>query len=309
MLALTIPWLLVILIIAAIVCLLKKKWKVSSALLIGALCLNWWSECVSIHLWPISDDNGGNCIKVMSFNIDGSTGDIKKKAPRIVSLIEKYSPDVVFIAEYCENNIPDLDTLLTKAYLYNTLCKKGYFHYFYSNYPLIEDMRLRDGDSQKGINIYTCKLMKDGDTVSLYGCHLPSNNYNAEMKRFSPDSIDTSGDALHYLCNIRQAHEKRERQTEIMINEMKGNANPIIVMGDINDVGGSATIRKMEQSGLRDAWWVGGWGYGATIHKPLPYRIDHILYSDDLKLMKIKVVDSQELSDHDALYAEFEIEK
>lgn len=81
--------------------------------------------------------------------------------------------------------------------------------------------------------------------------------------------------------------------------------SPILLMGDFNDVGGSKAVRTLECSGFRDAWWKGGLGYGATIHKPLPYRIDHIMYSEQFKLQKIEVVSSEGLSDHDALYAEF----
>ena len=78
-------------------------------------------------------------------------------------------------------------------------------------------------------------------------------------------------------------------------------------MGDLNDVGGSPTVKVLEDAGLSDAWWKGGFGYGATIHRPLPYRIDHIMYSDRVKLLHIEVVDSEGLSDHNALYAEFEL--
>ncbi len=53
----------------------------------------------------------------------------------------------------------------------------------------------------------------------------------------------------------------------------------------------------------------GGNGYGATFHHPLPYRIDHIFYNEGLKLKSIRKVDSQGLSDHDALVAEFWVEQ
>ena len=78
-------------------------------------------------------------------------------------------------------------------------------------------------------------------------------------------------------------------------------------MGDFNDVGGSKALRTLENAGLRDAWWEGGLGYGATIHKPLPYRIDHFMYSSELNIRNIKVISSNGLSDHDALYVEIEI--
>ena len=51
----------------------------------------------------------------------------------------------------------------------------------------------------------------------------------------------------------------------------------------------------------------GGFGYGATIHHPLPYRIDHILYGAGLKLKGIKKRDTRDISDHDALVAVFDL--
>lgn len=55
-----------------------------------------------------------------------------------------------------------------------------------------------------------------------------------------------------------------------------------VVMGGMNDISGSSCLRTLADVGFEDAWWNGGFGYGATIHKPLPYRIDHIFYNDDL---------------------------
>ena len=54
------------------------------------------------------------------------------------------------------------------------------------------------------------------------------------------------------------------------------------------------------------AWQEGGFGYGATIHYPLPYRIDHILYNEGLVLKGVKVIDTSDISDHNALVAVFD---
>lgn len=307
MIALSFMWLIGLLLLLSVIFFARRKWKITTALLICILYLNWWAECIPFRFRSLSDEKKSRIIKVMSFNIDGSSDDIDSKVYRIVSLIENCSPDVVFIAEYCEHDIKAIDTLLRKKFPESTLNKKGYFHYFYSKYPLVENRRLMDSVNKKGIGVYSTKIVKNGDTIALYGCHLPSNNYTADMKCFSPDSIGTGDDILQYFQNISDAHVKRGLQVDALVNDMKGCSYPVIVMGDMNDVGGSAAIRIMEKSGLRDAWWEGGCGYGATIHKPLPYRIDHILFSEGLKLMKIKVVNSEGLSDHDALYAEFEI--
>jgi endonuclease/exonuclease/phosphatase (EEP) superfamily protein YafD len=269
--------------------------------------INWWAECIPFRLWLVSNNIDGDVIKIMSFNIDGSTGEIHTKAPRIASLIESYSPDVVFITEFSEEDRLALDTLLAKKYIYSTLNKKGRFNYFYSKYPLFDDNRLRDSLTNKRINIYSCKTIIKKDTIVLYGCHLPSNNYTSELKSLHPDNIEDSNDLLVYMNNVNCAYDLRAQQVESLVKNIEGTNSPVIVMGDMNDVGGSASIRRIESCGLKDAWWEGGCGYGATIHKPLAYRIDHIFYSYELRLNNIKVVDSEGVSDHDALYAEFEL--
>ena len=82
------------------------------------------------------------------------------------------------------------------------------------------------------------------------------------------------------------------------------------VMGDMNDVSGSYTINRIKEAGLKDAWWEGGGGYGATFHgKGLRLRIDHILYDyKELELTGVRVIDNN-LSDHNALMASFRVKK
>lgn len=75
----------------------------------------------------------------------------------------------------------------------------------------------------------------------------------------------------------------------------------------MNDVSGSPAMNALRKAGFKDAWWKGGFGYGATIHDPLPFRIDHVLYNDGLRLKAIKKISSNGWSDHDALYAVFEV--
>lgn len=130
-----------------------------------------------------------------------------------------------------------------------------------------------------------------------------------------PDSIQDKEGVLQYLRNYETAAEIRRGQAEQVVGDF--DEVPTIVMGDMNDVAGSPCMRVLEDAGLKEAWWEGGFGYGATIHRPLPYRIDHVMYgvprskfqevSGGFKLKGIRKVDAKGLSDHDALVAEFEV--
>ena len=65
----------------------------------------------------------------------------------------------------------------------------------------------------------------------------------------------------------------------------------------------------LRSCGLKDSWWEGGNGYGATFHDGMMrLRIDHVLHSDKLKLQNIKVIDTN-LSDHNPVVAGFCVNK
>ena len=301
MLALTIPWIIVLLILVAIVCLIKKKWAVTLLLGVVALTLNTWSECIPYSLSKLS--GASNCVKIISFNIDGSTGDTLIKAQNVRNFLYPYSADIVFVAEFNEQYPHSLDSLLHIEYAYSTFPDSLFFQYFYGRFPFINSRRLKSDDGE-WIGVYACSAIIKGDTLDLYGCHWASNNYNEQHEREEVDNFD----GIKNIKNICTASTLRKKEAEAIVREMSKSSHSAIVMGDMNDVGGSPALKILESEGLKDAWWEGGVGYGATIFKPLPYRIDHILFSKGLSLGTISVLDSNGISDHNALFAEFIVE-
>lgn len=299
---LALPWILLALILLTFVFLYRKKWLLCIGTLIIVLLLNNWTECVPLRLWKLSGGSEGKCIRVMSFNIDGSSEDILTRLPEIINFIQRYKPDVIFIAEYPELYYNKADTLLKKYFKYSTQ-RDGSGHYFFSKYPISAQKWFSEGEEKFGV--YRCTVYVDKDSIILYGCHFASNNYTEKKKYITPDSIRDGEDVMTYYRNIQLAYRQREEESFLIVDDIKDKEVPVVVMGDFNDVGGSATVKALEGDGLKDAWWEGGFGYGATIHKPLPYRIDHIMYSSGIELRKIDVISSEGLSDHDALYAEF----
>lgn len=305
--ALSIPWLLLIIVALAIVSLALKRWKLSFSFLFFALICNWYCETIPVNV-ARSDDEDSEALTVMSFNcnIPPALRYDTNRRNELIKLIEDVSPDIFFLTENYVFWEDSLWIAIQDQYPYRTRQYNFLGNYFYSKYPIIEEIEY-DGRSKH--NIF-CQIDYMGSVIDLFGVHFSSNNYNAEAEYLTPDSVQSHNDIKAYLKNIMNAGRRRReeaRQIVVTIDSLKhqGRTNPTLVMGDFNDVGGSPTLRILEYSGLKDAWWKGGVGYGSTIHKPLPYRIDHIMYDNQLKLESIRKINTDKISDHHALVAKF----
>lgn len=299
MLILFAPWLLLLALIPTIYCLAKRKWVFSAILIAFILWGNWYCRLLPVSF--TSHDDGGSTIKVLIFNINGSQQD-STSLKGISQIILEKDADVVFVAEDFLRKVVKTQEEITVRYPYSSepFFKAG--HYLLSKMP-IETAEKFGGESF----LYKFAVATENGTLNLYGCHLASNNYTESNSYMHPDSVKAVHGMFLYLQNVSRASRKREQEVDLLLNTLKPTEKNII-LGDFNDISGSSPLNKIERAGFTDAWWKGGNGYGATIHHPLPYRIDHIFYNEGLKLKSIRKVDSKGLSDHDALVAEFWVE-
>ena len=233
--------------------------------------------------------------------------DVKKIATRESygnALVEvgKENPDVVFLTE---NFTPIMDTILARLHNNYPLDTRYMAHnILFSKCPLQEQVFHERPDEGNGY-IVKSKIIVNEIPLALYGCHLSSNNYSSDLEYLTPGSIRSMSGIKTYLANISYASRMRRREADIVAQSFNESDN-VIVMGDFNDICGSETLKTFSKVGLIDAWSEAGLGYGATIRYPLPYRIDHILYNEGLVLKGVKVIDTSDISDHNALVAVFD---
>ena len=301
MFILAVPWLLLALFLITIAFYTKKKWVYTLLFTIITVAINFWSDCFCLGT---ANNNSGE-IKILCFNINGAGSYNKKKTESIIKLIIEEDPDVVFLTE---NFYPIRDSLfdrLHEKYPYET--RYMAHNILFSKYPLQEQVFHERPDDGNGY-IVQSKIIVNDTPLVLYGCHLSSNNYSSDLEYLTPRSIRSISDIKTYFDNISYAALMRKREADIVAQSFNESDN-VIVMGDFNDICGSETLKTFSKVGLIDAWSEGGFGYGATIHLPLPYRIDHIMYNDKLKLKGIKKIDTSDISDHDALVAVFDFNK
>lgn len=300
--ALTYPWIILICFFATVIAALKLHYWIVGGLVIISLLLNWLSESFAFSIMSDKENNGKSAVRVMAWNIDGSKYDLLKVS-EIANVIHKHNPDVIFLSEDFNETGIWLDSLLKKNYPYSS--NQAYSgHQFYSKY-LLDSIRVVEVENYDNPLRIHVSVMVNGQSIDIYGCHLASNNCTASQIDFHLDQVNDHHDAKQYLKNIRDASRLRELEAQAIIKDMTDRAT--IIMGDFNDVCGSPALRAFKATGFHDARWEGGMGYGATIHYPLPYRIDHIMYNDRLRLKSIKKIDAKGLSDHDVLVAEFYI--
>ena len=262
---------------------LKKTFKWLCVLLPICIVLNYLTELFAFNLHA-KDKDCQSDFSIMCYNVKCSDSHYKDNQVGIAEIILRESPDVVFLCEYELSKSEGLDSIILQSGEYKQYYRSKSNGVFYSKYEIDSIIGIKtltsSGKSAKNNIIH---VFHPKGVVTVVGCHLSSSRKDfiggCKNRASEADSINKA------ICAEK---------------------NPLIVMGDLNDVSGSYTISRIKDIGLSDAWWEGGLGYGSTFHnKWLRLRLDHILYKDSkLDLQYVKVIDS-DLSDHNALVAGF----
>ena len=260
----------------------KRNWLLVSGTCFSLFFINWLLESIPIRF--ASDTPSHNDFSVLCYNVKCSDEGYQENQIGIANEIIAESPDVVFLCEFNRSVSKDLDSLMTQRGGYKSYCRSGSNCIFYSRFDIDSIVGIDSGTSKgkKALNNMV-HVMTEKGKVTIVGCHLSSSRKD-------------------FWGGIKN----RAKEADSIYQSIKEETNPVIVMGDMNDVSGSYAINKLKKAELKDAWWEGGCGYGATFHAALlRLRIDHILYDyDRLKLVDVKVLES-DLSDHNALMARF----
>lgn len=278
------------------------RYKIFIGICLGLLLIvsffNWRYEVIAVHPF---EGNGEYDFKVLTWNIRCSSKADSLTQKRVAELILKENPDFIQLNEFALDSCLVVDSILSKHYLYKeeVNAKEITGDIFYSKRPLSESGKF-NADFPNAI--YS-KLYLDNDSAYILGCHLVGNNNEGQIEIDDADSLRRVKTFWEYY---RNAQEKRKENAHFLKKAIKESSLPMIVMGDMNDFNHSAPMDSLRDAGMKNAWWEGGFGYGATYHEGwLRLRIDHIYYNDKLKLKGVKVVET-DLSDHNILVADFE---
>lgn len=290
MYCLILPLIVTALLFAGVITLFFRRRKIASSLIVCWLLLNWFGRTIALHPFFWQEDGQ---IRVMIFNVNSPVIDFEKNKSKIIALIEAEDPDFLFLPELGTAG-NDVHERMKQIYPHINAplhLRDDGVEPFYSKWPIDTIMGLSDPHAYH--SIYRIQVSKETDTIAIYCCHLSSN-----LLDFSPNKWDA----------LQKGYEERAQEADILYDALTHEKYPAIVMGDMNDISGSYTLRRIESAGLTDAWWKGGFGYGSTYHDHgLRLRLDHILYDEDrLQLTNVKVIDT-DASDHNALSAGFKL--
>lgn len=297
MLILAVPYLLLALLLAALVLFIFRKDKPAWGLLVLVFVANWYFHVFALHIFHGREGR----YKVLTLNVHSCSPDFN--ADSTAAFILAQNPDLICLSEHIYGKSWDLHAKLRAAGYHSdwNWNEMGY----YSKFPIgqIREIRRRPDFRDE---VYQGRIYLDGDSLDLCFCHLATNNRKAEtFQAYQLDSIHSWKGFWAYLENISACGRQRGEQSTMLCTEISD--MPTIVLGDMNDIYGSAALRAFNRRGEYDAWWRCGFGYGATISHPLPYRIDHILYNHAVLPRTVRRVKTGGLSDHDALVMTFDL--
>lgn len=243
-------------------------------------------------------------LRVMTWNIHDSGSDYKAHQKEIARLILSVDADVVLLEEFYMKTSSQLDSIVRACYPYTYDQWANFMagEILYSRFPIDTSLQVRSDTLAALTNEYI--LSVNNHLVRLVGCHLISSN-NFSTERYTFKDFSDFKTLPKYFKVYRKGQQRRTKECNQICHHLSGKPMPTLVMGDMNDFSGTPPLKLLTDAGLRDAWWEGGHGIGATFHEGwMRFRLDHIFHNDSLSLTAIQTVPT-ELSDHYPLVGDF----
>lgn len=247
-------------------------------------------------------------LKVMTWNIHASKDIPQNKQLAIAGVIKVQKADFLLLNEFNKDQCELLYQELASVYRYSEeeYANNDCGDIFFSNLPLYESGHIEIPVLGKIVPSISAIIKVAGREIFVTGVHLVSNSGDGS-------AIITGVDSLlrikSFIGRYRDRQEERNYSMMWVKRWLLEKRLPAIVMGDMNDFSCSSPMNSLKAVGMKDAWWEGGFGYGATFHTGwMRLRIDHVFYSKELKLESVKVIETN-LSDHNPIVAGFSLLK
>ena len=258
---------------------------------LGALILAVYSFGTVYEFGYSRDMKEKEGLRVMTFNTRGFS-DSDYRGPNtygdeIVAFVAEADPDILCFQEFNQRRIRDF-----AQYPFHFLTPRGFgksTQVIFSKYPILDSGQVLFPDSNN--NTLFADIEYKGDTLRIYNIHLQS--YQIRSRRILWRNYGQ--DFLRRLYSVARKHREQAR---LVRSHLEASPHPSVICGDFNATSFSRPYRILSK-GMQDSFRKQGRGWGATyyLNQLLPYRIDHILASNQWEVVSHQNFEVR-LSDH-----------
>lgn len=251
--------------------------------------------------------NVGDQLRLMSYNVRLfnqyewlPTSDVQG---RISQLVQEENPDVLAIQEYLSGpNAPDFGY----PYRYQDFDpqERNTGLVIFSKFPIDKSGVVSYGKGPQGEDagkaIYA-DISFQGKKVRLFNVYLASVGLQQRdyenLRNPGTDRKAIQENAFKIVKQLNKAFVKRSHQVKLLEEAVENSPHSTILMGDFNDTPNGYAYHRVNLL-LDDSYVKAGQGWSRTYTQgPLPFRIDHIFHSEELKSQNYEII-SEEYSDH-----------
>ena len=237
-------------------------------------------------------------ISILTWNTARMGGFEKPENNAVIQYLLSQDVDVICLQEvdvYKDAKyltLKEVKSTLGKKYPYSYIDFSVYNsrHQFgtmvWAKYPLINKQSIHY--ETRGNLSNRCDMVVGKDTIRLINNHLESYNFTKEDLSEAEDLRNYQGlkETFRRLkAKWERAIPLRNKQAQVIREEIEKSPYPVIVVGDFNAPAISYAYRHISE-GLHDAWnethYLWEWGYTCE-KRGLGLRIDYILCSDPLQ--------------------------
>lgn len=280
-----------------------------------ALC---WQPMTTYMPWAIPSRIADDDVKVLSYNVEcfGAKDLSDDDEIPVLDYIRNCNADIVCLQE-C-SFLPGVRKSIErtmKMYEYRDtveLFKEGATSKnvlgIWSKHPIVSSRRIIFPEGSTSAGTQVCRLLIDGDTVTVINNHLEYCHLDVEdreaytvmlrgkmerdtMRLQSRLLIDRLGEAASIRCHQADS-------IAAIVRELKAKGEPVILCGDFNDNPISYTHHTISE-GLTDCYVSAGRGPGISYNRRGFFvRIDNIMCSEHFKPKRCFVDNNISASDH-----------
>ena len=285
-----VPWLILANLLYFILCLLlrtKHSLLPLLALLIAFLSFGSFYGFISGE----GESPTQEAFTLMTYNTRGFKALVyyepKNAGEQIVDFIEQQQPDIICFQEFNRTFLPPFEKYKNRAI--TTAISGKSSQAIFSRFPILNSEMISFPESTN--SAIFADIIKGKDTLRVYNVHLQS--YQIPSREFL-----YANKGRNFLKRLNQVALKHRQQAQLVRDHAENSPYPVILCGDLNATPFSRPYRVLSK-GMQDSFKKKGRKWGATyyLNQMLPYRIDVVLASSGIEVVKHQNFDIR-ASDH-----------